>query len=92
MLESLSKRNNGAVSRYVELEKVGHCPNHEAPQAVSKVLSAWVNASDRRREELELVDTSTKVTAEAWAEIVMHEKEASEISLSLLDRIATTFV
>jgi hypothetical protein len=92
MLEALSTRQDGFVSRYIELENVGHCPNHEAPQAVSKVVSMWVDASDRRREVLDLVHSSTKVTAEEWAEIVMHEKEASEIPLSLLDRIATTFV
>lgn len=92
MLQALSERNNQYVSRYVELENVGHCPNHEAPQAVAKVVSAWVNASDRRKDSLTLVDESSKVTAEEWAEIVMHEKEASEIPLSLLDRIATTFV
>lgn len=92
MLEALSKRENGQVSRYIEMDNVGHCPNHEAPQAVSKIVSAWVNASDRRREELELVDPSTRVTSEEWAEIVIREKEADEIPLSLMDRIATTFV
>lgn len=92
MLEALSMRDDGLVSRYIELENVGHCPNHEAPQAVSRVIGGWIDASDRSREALDLVHASLKVTTEEWAEIVMHEKEADEIPLSLLDRIATTFV
>lgn len=92
MLEALSRRDNGLVSRYIELENVGHCPNHESPQAVSKVISAWVDAPDRRKDVLQLVDPSIRITSEEWGEVVMHEKEASEIPLSLLDRIATTFV
>lgn len=92
MLEALSTRSNGPVSRYVELENVGHCPNHESPQAVASLVSTWVNASDRQKKHLQLVDTSSQVTAEEWAEVIMQEKEASEIPLSLLDRIATTFV
>jgi hypothetical protein len=92
MLEALSTRQDGHVSRYVELENVGHCPNHEAPQAVSKLVSVWVDASDRRREALDLVHPTSRVTTEDWAEVLMYEKEASEIPLSLLDRIATTIV
>lgn len=27
---------------YFELSNVGHCPNHEAPQAVNLLLSKWI--------------------------------------------------
>lgn len=92
MLESLSTRQN-VSSRFVELEGVGHCPNHESPQAVASLVSAWVSASDRQKDKLQLVEHDKRVTVEDWgAEIIMQEKEAADIELSLLDRIATKFV
>jgi len=41
MLTSLSTRPDTS-QRYVELSHVGHCPNHEAPQAVARILHRWV--------------------------------------------------
>lgn len=94
MLEALSKRDHAhkPVSRYIELENVGHCPNHEAPQSVGKVVCAWVRAADRQKENLKLVDESNHVIKEEWAEIVMQEKDAKDIPLSLVDRLATKFI
>lgn len=94
MLEVLSKRDNAnkPVSRYVELENVGHCPNHEAPQAVAKIVSAWVQAHDRQKENLKLVDDTNQVFYEEWGEIVLKEKGAEDIPVSLLDRLATKFI
>jgi hypothetical protein len=94
MLEALSKRDysHEPVSRYIELENVGHCPNHESPRSVGKVVSAWVRATDRQKENLKLVDESNHVIEEEWAEIVMQEKDANEISLSFVDRLATKFI
>jgi pimeloyl-ACP methyl ester carboxylesterase len=31
--------------RYVSLDSVGHCPNHEAPTAVARVLLSWIGAT-----------------------------------------------
>ena len=45
MLQALEKRHPEKVHRYVELSNVGHCPNHEAPQAVARLLSAWADAA-----------------------------------------------
>jgi type I restriction-modification system DNA methylase subunit len=95
MLEALSKRDHAhkPVSRYIELENVmGHCLNHEARQSVGKVVSAWVRASDCQKENLKLVDESNHVIREEWAEIVMQEKDAKDIPLSLVDRLATKFI
>lgn len=90
MLESLSTRQN-VSSRFVELEGVGHCPNHESPQAVASLVSTWVK--NRQKDKLQLVEHDKRVTVEDWgAEIIMQEKEAADIELSLLDRIATKFV
>ena len=33
------------AQRYIALKNVGHCPNHEAPTAVSRVLLSWLDAS-----------------------------------------------
>lgn len=30
------------AQRYISLENVGHCPNHEAPNAVAKVVLPWI--------------------------------------------------
>ncbi|KAL7468647.1 hypothetical protein ACHAXS_008880 [Conticribra weissflogii] len=39
------------ASRYIAIDNAGHCPNHEAPTAVAKVLSAWIDADcDRERD------------------------------------------
>ena len=93
MLHALSQREPTKVHRYVELENVGHCPNHEAPQAVARVVKSWVNAETSRADEtLALVQNDKEVILEEWGEIVMRERSESEIELSLLDRIATTFV
>jgi pimeloyl-ACP methyl ester carboxylesterase len=32
------------ANRYVSLENVGHCPNHEAPTSVAKVVLPWIRA------------------------------------------------
>ena len=50
MLQDLNQRrpdhtDSKYIHRYVELSNVGHCPNHEAPTAVAKVLSAWLDAA-----------------------------------------------
>jgi hypothetical protein len=94
MLEALSRRDHarGLVARYIELENVGHCPNHESPRSVGKVVSAWVRATDRHKENLKLVDESNHVIKEEWAEIVMQEKDANDIPLSFVDRLATKFI
>ena len=33
------------ASRYITIDNVGHCPNHEAPLAVAEVLCRWINAA-----------------------------------------------
>jgi hypothetical protein len=80
------------VSRYIELENVGHCPNHEALQSVGKVVSVWVQASDCQKENLKLVDESNHVIREEWANIVMQEKDVKDIPLSLVDQLALKFI
>jgi hypothetical protein len=33
---------------YYELSDVGHCPHHEAPNAVGRILADWIAAAERR--------------------------------------------
>lgn len=89
MLRSLSLRKNGAVHRYLELENVGHCPNHEAPQAVGQALRSWVTERKRSLEALPLVNGTHQVIREPWADVIIRELHHDEIEESLIDRIAT---
>lgn len=92
MLQALDQREPGKVHRYVEVENCGHCPNHEAPQAVSSVVTAWVGADDRSTRNLSLLNSERDVFQEAWGETATREKKAEDIPISFIDRLATTFV
>lgn len=92
MLNNLSKRPANKIHRYIELSNVGHCPNHEAPTAVARVLQGWLEATNRRSDQLSLLQADTEVVRESWGKTVARERSESEIPLSTMDRIATTFV
>jgi len=92
MLQALEQREPNRVHRYIEVENCGHCPNHEAPQAVAKVVNAWVSAVDRSENVLRLVDTNGEVFSEPWGETAAREIKESEIDLTWLDKLAVTFV
>lgn len=93
MLRALGSRNEpDVVQRYIEVENCGHCPNHEAPQAVANAVVAWVDQPHRSREALKLVNSERDVFHEPWGETAIVETEEHEISLSMMDRLATTFV
>lgn len=62
-------------------ENVGHCPNHEAPQAVARVASSWIEAKDRRRDQLQLVMNDKEVIHEPWGEIVVRETDENGIEV-----------
>ena len=100
MLDSLDTRHPDKVHRYVELSDVGHCPNHEAPQAVARLLSAWADApgsetsttSKINRRTVELVPGGKHVFPEPWGDILVQERHANDIDVSFVDRLATSFV
>lgn len=105
---SISSNTNAettsVVERYVELDNVGHCPNHEAPEAVGLIASRWMSTNQRHRRNLSLLnkiadaDGETKAHTdevtieEPWGDIVAREVKDGEISLSLMDRIITSMV
>ena len=90
MLEYLAKRRLGLSSRYVQLSCVGHCPNHEAPRATSDLLLKWWESTDRANDPL--LETSQEEFSESWGITRATERRSQDIPLSLVDRLATTFV
>lgn len=89
MLQRLENRPD-ARARYVELAKVGHCPNHEAPKSTALVLNDWWSTSENH--ESRMVIEGALSIREAWGETTMTERKQDEIPLSLADRLAVTFV
>jgi pimeloyl-ACP methyl ester carboxylesterase len=92
MLQALERREPNRVHRYVEVENCGHCPNHEAPQAVAKAVNEWVKADDRAIDQLQLVDADGEKFMELWGETILRERREKDIKLSWVDRLAVTFV
>jgi len=94
MYDSLQQRQNSndAVHRYIELDNVGHCPNHEAPQAVGEAVRRWAGSSQRHNSALTLVDGKEKVIEEPWGKIVMKELTGEEANMSFLDKLFTKLV
>ena len=97
MLSSLKERekdNNkkGLVQRYIELDNVGHCPNHEAPQAVGIVVKRWIENTVRRNGSLSLIDGNIELVPEPWGDISMREVPDEEAKLSLMEKLFTSMV
>jgi len=87
------------VHRYVEITNAGHCPNHEAPQAVGHLVKSWVEAKDRSKKQLSLTGTATSKTEqqhkkfrEEWGEHSVSEYNREEIKLGWVDRFVTSFM
>ena len=97
MLQALVERKNcTAVQRYIELDNVGHCPNHEAPKAVAKLLRRWLSTKDRRQESLLLVNEDNMedcVTTEPWGVIKIREGTNDKMQItSVYDRVVANLV
>lgn len=90
MLQQLTTRDPPIYAqRYVELSGVGHCPNHEAPNAVATLLSAWWNATTDDRSRMALVDENPSLRptiSESWGETVLTEVTIPRRSTSGNDR------
>ena len=87
MLQALDTRQPDAIHRYVELSNVGHCPNHEAPKATAMVLNDWWSLEEKERS----LGGAFSIR-EAWGETTVQERAHTEIPLTLVDRLAVTFV
>jgi len=109
MLKSIS---SGRVSsslkscRYLQLSNVGHCPNHEAPQAVAKAVTTWISGgagATTTQKDCETILDRSKLTfiengkkeetfIEEWGEISMQELAMEDIQISLMDRLTGLLV
>mmetsp|Transcript_18731 Transcript_18731/g.26386 ORF Transcript_18731/g.26386 Transcript_18731/m.26386 type:complete len:431 (+) Transcript_18731:106-1398(+) len=97
MLGSLRKRGIGLTSekhvhRYIELENVGHCPNHEAPKAVGMIVNRWTQTLDRNKNSLPLLDGSKYRVKEKWGEVIIKEIDEDDAQMNLYEKVITTMV
>jgi len=88
ILQQLSQRPAGSIQRYVELSPVGHCPNHEAPKSVARLLTTWWGGD---RSNVPLVP-GVAVVQEAWGQTVLQERATEEIPVTWAERLAMTLV
>jgi pimeloyl-ACP methyl ester carboxylesterase len=96
MYQSLSSRGNSAVHRYVELDNVGHCPNHEAPTAVGYIANRWMTSKDRSQQQLSLWGEQKAIdqwiVEEPWGTVIAREVNERDATLTRLERIIASFV
>lgn len=96
MFQNLSSRGNSAVHRYVELENVGHCPNHESPTAVGYIVNRWMASKDRSQYELSLLDEQKArdqwIVEEPWGTVIAREVNERDASLTRVEQLITSFV
>ena len=93
-LASRENENGGAAAsqRFVTLKNVGHCPNHEAPTAVARVLIPWLNAGDSEQRRLVPLILQDRIQ-EPWGEVLIREVSIEESeSLGLVDRFVSKMV
>lgn len=82
------------TERYITVDNVGHCPNHEAPTAVSKVLLSWLDvSSSQSRADIPLVPDVDASVTEPWGKVLLREVSIQESnSLGLVDRMISSVV
>lgn len=95
-----------SARRYISLENVGHCPNHEAPTAVAKVLIPWLGGTSSTSSNCNHDDESRSVTrrsdvsllsgerlCEPWGVVGIREIPIEESrNLNVLDRIVSSII
>ena len=96
MMKVLEERDlkvpTGSTQRYFALTNTGHCPNHEAPKAVTQVLIPWLNADDSEERRVVPLDSLRRVN-EPWGEVLIREISIEESeSLGLVDRVLSSIV
>lgn len=81
-------------SRYVALENAGHCPNHEAPVSVARVMRPWLDTLAEGRTDVVLVENKGEgewIEPSWGGRIVAREVELEEsANLGLIDRIVSS--
>jgi len=84
-LRTSSNDDGVPVHCYYEISDVGHCPNHEAPKAVSHLLNEWIagRGSDSTSR------TTDRSFSEEWGETLVRERSRDDIRVGWVDRIVT---
>ena len=94
MHSTLASRGGTAGQRYVSFENVGHCPNHEAPTAVVRVLLPWIGSQitdEQQRSKVPLVSESSQQIREPWGVVNVREVPVEESrDLGLMDQIISS--
>ena len=79
------------AQRYISLLNVGHCPNHEAPTMVARVLLSWIGSDDRCNASLISSNSNENVVCEPWGDVSAREVSIEESNdLGIVDRIVST--
>lgn len=82
---------NTPCQRYVTIDNAGHCPNHEAPTAVAKVLESWLGAPDRSTASL--ITGGKESIHEPWGDVMLREVSIEESeSIGFVDKIVSSMV
>ena len=91
---SSKKSNRPPFHRYVEISNAGHCPNHEAPRAVSHLVNKWVDCTERDRSKMNLNLATDKALlfVEDWGETIVHERRRDDIEVGWIDKIVTSIM
>ena len=75
------------------VHKHSHCPNHEAPTAVARILLSWIGASSpsQNRREVPLVTPENARINEQWGEVRLREVSIEESrALGIVDKFVST--
>ena len=87
---AISGTFNSPTQRYIELANAAHCPNHEAPNAVSDIVTKWCSTTQRNSQELCLVQDHNQTYKEDWG--LISSREVSDTALTLMERLVTKLV
>merc|ERR1711862_862101 len=93
--ENDNNNNKDVIYKFYELDNVGHCPNHEAPQAVASTLYNWIyhtidknNNNDNKKEKKEEEEEEV-FYYEPWGDTIL--REVKDIHLNFIDNLLTSF-
>ena len=90
----LTTTHPNSIHKLVELDNVGHCPNHEAPKAVAYALHRWLGGNDDGKYDDDDDDRfmNEDITFyEEWGDITMKEIYDYD-DMGVLDEFLASFL
>merc|ERR1712228_1095360 len=93
-VEEKIDNNKSVIYKFYELDNVGHCPNHEAPQAVASTLYNWIyhtidNRKEKKQYNKEEEEEEEFFYYEPWGDTIL--REVKDIHLNFMDNLFTSF-